>query len=171
MPCEGNAETDLSLILVLNPTHYRDEWVVLVVGLVHRQHAISVACHVVDAHVREAWTAHVGRLLRHLPPATPSDTPMHILCDQGLGNWDNRAQTWAGIPFCAIRPTPPSGRLALNLFPGSGTDSYLRMSKPTLNRVRSRFTAACGHPACHAHKDAADGSERGPSDGLGWRRV
>ena len=102
------------LVLALDPTHHRDEWVALVAGVVYRGHAIPVAWHVVAAQARGSWIAHCNRLLRRLAPAVPAGTPVHVLCDQGLGSRDLWRQIvdlgW--LPSCAIRCTSPSGRPA-----------------------------------------------------------
>ncbi len=76
------------LVLALDPTHHRDEWVALVVSVVYREHAIPVAWHIVAAQARGSWVAHFNRLLRQLAPAVPTGTPVHVLCDQGLGSRD-----------------------------------------------------------------------------------
>ena len=86
-PC-GEAAAPASLVLALDPTHHRDEWVALVVSVVYRQQALPVAWHVVGAQVRESWRAHFCRLLRQLAPAVPEGTRVHVLCDQGLGSRD-----------------------------------------------------------------------------------
>ncbi len=74
-PGAGEAGTERPLVLALDPTHHRDEWVALVVGVAYRQQALPVAWHVVEAQARESWTAHYGRLLRQLAPAVPEGTP------------------------------------------------------------------------------------------------
>ena len=48
-PGQGDSGTDPPLVLVLDPTHPRDEWVALVVDVAYRAHAIPVAWHVVAA--------------------------------------------------------------------------------------------------------------------------
>ena len=91
-PCEedgeGEAGTEPPLVLALDPTHQRDEWVALVVSVVYRSHAILVAWHVVEAQARESWLAHFEHLLRQLAPAVPDGTPVHVLCDRGLDSRD-----------------------------------------------------------------------------------
>ena len=90
-PCaddEAEAGTEPPLVLALDPTHQRDEWVALVVSVVYRAHAIPVAWHVVAAQARESWLAHYERLLRQLAPAVPDGTPVYVLCDRGLDSRD-----------------------------------------------------------------------------------
>ena len=87
MPCGEDADP-ASLVLALDPTHHRDEWVALVVSVAYRQHALPVAWHVVGAQVRESWRAHFCRRLRQLAPTVPEGTWVHVLCDQGLGSRD-----------------------------------------------------------------------------------
>ena len=58
----------------------------MVVGVVYREQALPVAWHIVEAQARGSWVAHFGRLLRLLAPAVPPGTPVHVLCDQGLGS-------------------------------------------------------------------------------------
>ena len=87
-PGAGEAGTEPPLVLALDPTHHRDEWVALVVSVAYRQHALPVAWHVVGTQVRESWRAHFCRLLRQLAPAVPAGTRVHVLCDQGLGSRD-----------------------------------------------------------------------------------
>lgn len=81
------------LVLALDPTHHRDEWVALVVSVVYREQALPVAWHIVEAQARGSWVALFGRLLRLLAPAVPPGTPVHVLCDQGLGS----RKLWARI--------------------------------------------------------------------------
>ncbi len=83
---DGDAPAAAPLVLALDPTHHRDEWVALVVSVVYREHAIPVAWHVVAAQARGSWVAHFQRLLRLLAPAVPAGTPVHVLCDQGLSS-------------------------------------------------------------------------------------
>ena len=92
-PGEGDSATETSLVLALDPTHQRDEWVALAVSVVYREQAIPVAWHVVRADAPESWIAHYRRLLGLLAPAVPAGTPVHVLCDRGL---DSRA-LWTRI--------------------------------------------------------------------------
>ncbi|MCY4520756.1 MAG: transposase, partial [Caldilineaceae bacterium] len=85
-PDRDAPDTAAPLVLALDPTHHRDAWVALVAGVVYRGHAIPVAWHVVAAQARGSWIAHCNRLLRQLAPAVPAGTPVHVLCDQGLGS-------------------------------------------------------------------------------------
>ncbi len=80
------------LVLALDPTHQRDEWVALV-GVAYREYALPVAWHVVGADAPESWIGHFRRLLGQLAPAVPAGTPVHVLCDRGL---DSRA-LWVRI--------------------------------------------------------------------------
>ena len=81
------------LVLAIDPTHHRDVWVALVVSVVYREPALPVAWHVVAAQARGSWIAPLNRLLRRLAPAVPAGTPVHVLCDQGLG----RRELWRQI--------------------------------------------------------------------------
>ena len=92
-PGAEDSEPEPPLVLVLDPTHQRDAWVALVVGVVYRGHAIPVAWHVVAADASESWVGHFRRLLRLLAPAVPSGMPVHVLCDRGLGS----RELWARI--------------------------------------------------------------------------
>ncbi len=85
-PCPDTPDGEPPLVLALDPTHHRDAWVALVVSVVYREHAIPVAWHIVEAQARGSWVAHFGRLLCLLAPAVPPGTPVHVLCDQGLGS-------------------------------------------------------------------------------------
>ena len=115
-PGAGEAGTEPPLVLALDPTHHRDEWVALVVSVAYRQHALPVAWHVVGAQVRESWREHFCRLLRQLAPAVPAGTRVHVLCDQGLGSRDLWRQIvdlgWHPVlrhpPHITFRPTGPT---------------------------------------------------------------
>ena len=107
-PCEGETDTEPPLVLALDATQHRDEWVALVVGVAYRQHAIPVAWHVVAAQDRESWAVHYGRLLRLLAPASPPIPPGHVLCDQGLDSPDLWRQITALAGNPVLRYPPPS---------------------------------------------------------------
>ena len=127
-PCGEDADP-ASLVLVLDPTHHRDEWVALVVSVAYRQQALPVAWHVVGAQARESWRAHFGRLLRQLAPAVPEGTRVHVLCDQGLGSRDLWRQIvalgWHPVlrypPHITFRPTGGERVPARSLGGGPGT--------------------------------------------------
>ncbi len=76
------------LVLALDPTHRRDEWVVLTVSVLYRHHALPVAWHVVPAQAQDPWMSHFRRLRRQLAPAVPPGTRVHVLCDEGLSSPD-----------------------------------------------------------------------------------
>ena len=117
------------LVLALDPTHHRDEWVALVVGVVYREQALPVAWHIVEAPARGSWVAHFGRLLRLLAPAVPPGTPVHVLCDQGLGSrklWRQIVDLgWHPVlrypPHITFRPTGGERVPARQLGGGPGT--------------------------------------------------
>ena len=161
-PCEEEAGTEPPLVLALDPTHQRDEWVALVVSVVYRAHAIPVAWHVVAAQARESWLAHYDRLLRQLASAVPDGTPMHVLCDRGLDSrdlWRPMVELgWHPVlrysPHITFRPTGGE-----------------RMPVRTLGAVRARSGwgrgLRAGSPARHAAGAAcpeAEGPLLGPVD-------
>ena len=98
------------LVLVLDPTHQRDEWVALVVGVAYREHALPVAWHVVRADASESWIGHFRRLLGQLAPAVPTGMPVHVLCDRGLDSRDLwvRIRELGWHPVLRYAPTSPS---------------------------------------------------------------
>ena len=83
----------------------------------------------VGAQARESWTAHFGRLLRQLAPAVPEGTPVHVLCDQGLGSRDLWRQIvdleWHPVlrypPHITFHPTGGERVPARSLSGGPGT--------------------------------------------------
>ena len=99
-PGEGDPATEPSLILALDPTHQRDEWVALAVSVVYRGQALPVAWHVVRADAPESWIEHYRRLLLLLAPAVPAGMPVHVLCDRGLGS----RKLWARITGLGWHP-------------------------------------------------------------------
>ena len=106
-PGEDDSATEPSLVLALDPTHQRDEWVAPAVSVACREQAIPVAWHVVKADAPESWVGHYHRLLAQLAPA------VHVLCDRGLGCRDLWARIvelgWHPVLRCApeitFRPT------------------------------------------------------------------
>ncbi len=81
-PARDAPEAAAPLVLALDPTRHRDEWVALVAGVVYRERALPVA------QARGSWIAHCNRLLRLLAAAVPAGMPVHVLCDPGLGRRD-----------------------------------------------------------------------------------
>ncbi len=98
---DGDApEAAAPLVLALDPTYHRDAWVVLVVSVVYREHAIPVAWHIVAAQARGSWVAHFGRLLlRQLAPAVPVGTPVHVLGSRELGGGPGTHWLGTGTAF------------------------------------------------------------------------
>ena len=76
----------------------QDELGALVISVVYRQHALSIAWHIVEAQA--SWIDHFCRLLRLLAPAVPATLPVHVLCDQGLGS----RRLWAQIVALGCPP-------------------------------------------------------------------
>ena len=64
-------DTAAPLVLALDPTHHRNEWVALVISVVYREHTIPVAWHVVVAQVRGSGL--LGGPLQPPAAAAPSD--------------------------------------------------------------------------------------------------
>ena len=128
-PVEGDSAAEPSLVLALDPTHQRDEWVALAVSVVYRAQAIPVAWHVVRADAPESWVGHYRRLLALLAPAVPAGMPVHVLCDRGLGS----RKLWARItelgwhpvlrysPHITFRPTGGDRVPVRSLGGGPGT--------------------------------------------------
>ena len=128
-PGEGDSAAEPSLILALDPTHQRDEWVALAVSVVYRAQAIPVAWHVVRADASESWVGHYRRLLALLAPAVPAGMPVHVLCDRGLGSrklWARiRELGWHPVlrhsPAITFRPTGGDRVPVRSLGGGPGT--------------------------------------------------
>ena len=128
-PGEGDSATETSLILALDPTHQRDEWVALAVSVVYREQALPVAWHVVRADASESWMAHYRRLLGLLAPAVPAGMPVHVLCDRGLDSRDLWARIrelgWHPVlrysPHVTFRPTGGDRVPVRSLGGGPGT--------------------------------------------------
>ncbi len=128
-PGEGDSATETSLVLALDPTHQRDEWVALAVSVVYREQAIPVAWHVVRADAPESWMAHYRRLLGLLAPAVPAGMPVHVLCDRGLDSRDLWARIrelgWHPVlrysPHVTFRPTGGDRVPVRSLGGGPGT--------------------------------------------------
>ena len=117
------------LVLALDPTHQRDEWVALVVGVAYREHALPVAWHVVKADAPESWIGHFRRLLGQLAPAVPAGMPVHVLCDRGLDSRELsvriRELGWHPVlryaPYITFRPTGGDRGPVRTLGGGPGT--------------------------------------------------
>ena len=128
-PGGGDSATETSLVLALDPTHQRDEWVALAVSVVYREQAIPVAWHVVRADASESWMAHYRRLLGLLAPAVPAGMPVHVLCDRGLDSRDLWARIrelgWHPVlrysPHVTFRPTGGDRVPVRSLGGGPGT--------------------------------------------------
>ncbi len=149
-PGQGDSGTDPPLVLVLDPTHPRDEWVALVVGVAYRAHAIPVAWHVVAADAPESWVGHFRRRLRLLAPAVPAGMPVPVLCDRGLGSrdlWERITELgWHPVlrhaPQITFRPTGGDRVPVRTLGGGPGTlwlgagEAFARKPLPSTLVVR-----------------------------------
>ena len=128
-PCRDMSDAEAPLVLALDPTHHRDAWVAPVVSVACREHALPVAWQIVEARARGSRVVHFGRLLRRLAPAVPSGTPVHVLCDQGLGSrtlWQRIVELgWHPVlrypPHITFRPTDGPRVPARDLGDGPGT--------------------------------------------------
>lgn len=74
------------LLLVFDPTPYRDQATVLMLGLVVHKRVLPVAWHVVPG--QSAWShstwSYLSRLCRRVAAVLPADTQVTLLLDRGL---------------------------------------------------------------------------------------
>lgn len=76
------------LLLVFDPTPYRDDATVLMLGLVVHKRVLPVAWHVVPGQSRWAhgtWP-YLARLCRRVAAVLPADTQVTLLLDRGLAS-------------------------------------------------------------------------------------
>ncbi len=114
--------------LALDATTLFDRFVVLVVSVVYRGCAISVAWKVLPANQKEAWKPHWKRLLRQIADAIPPDWFVLLLADRGLyARWlYQEIQRLGWHPFLRINRQGlfrfPNGRYQPlgDLLPGPG---------------------------------------------------
>ena len=72
------------LALALAATWHGDRLVALVVSVLYRGGAISVAWHLLPANQERAWLPEILTLFRRLRPAVPATMTVLVLADRGL---------------------------------------------------------------------------------------
>ena len=100
------------LALAIDPTLKGDQTTAIVISVVYRSCAISVAWHIRHADQPGSWMDPTVELLQALAPAVPENMTVIVLCDRGIASpklWQQiRDQGWhpgmryrKNITFCA----------------------------------------------------------------------
>ena len=114
------------LALAIDPTLKGTDTTAIVISVVYRSCAISVAWRILRANKPGAWMDSIVELLQALAPAAPQDMSVIVLCDRGLTSpklWRQicaqsqpPARPGAGIHTSGIRKTSPSASMAVAAF-------------------------------------------------------